>query len=259
MRAIYLPGMTGWKWVDTVLILYILLGILGVVGLVLLFLTACWLPVDPNRYYENDSRFYRVLINVIAAVACWGGGLRLHVTGTEKLPKGKRLLFVGNHVSNYDPIVTLYALHKWNIAFISKPSNFKLPWLGRFVRRCCFMDIDRENPRNAIHTINRAAELLKRQEVSVGVYPEGTRSKTGQLLPFHNGVFKVAQKAEADMAVVSVIGTEKVARNYPFRRTDVYLDVLEVLPSAELHKTKTEVIGARVAELLLQNKEKREG
>lgn len=239
------------------MIVYILLGILGFLGLLLLFLTACWLPIDPEKYYEADSRFYRGLINLIAAVACWGGGLRLHVTGMEKLPEGKRILFVGNHVSNYDPIATMYAFQKWNPAFISKASNFKLPWVGRFVRRCCFMDIDRENPRNAIVTINRAAELLRNQEVSIGVYPEGTRSKTGQLLPFHNGVFKIAQKAQADMAVVSVIGTENVAKNFPLHRTDVYLDVLEVIPANELHKTKTELIGARVVDLLEENKRKR--
>ncbi len=240
------------------LIVYILLGIVGVVGLLLLFLTACWLPIDPQKYYETDSRFYRFLINRIAGIACWGGGLRLHVTGMEKLPEGKKILFVGNHVSNYDPIATMYAFRKWRPAFISKASNFKLPWVGRFVRRCCFMDIDRENPRNAIVTINRAAELLKSQEVSIGVYPEGTRSKSGQLLPFHNGVFKIAQKAQADMAVVSIIGTEKIAKNFPFHRTDVYLDVLEVIPAQEIHKTKTEIIGARVAELLTENKNKRE-
>lgn len=240
------------------ILLYILLGVLGFVGLLLLLLTACWLPINPEKYYETDSSFYRWLINLIAAVACWGGGLRLHVTGMEKLPEGERILFVGNHVSNYDPIVTLHAFRKWNMAFISKASNFKLPWVGRFVRRCCFMDIDRENPRNAIGTINRAAELLKNQEVSIGVYPEGTRSKTGVLLPFHNGVFKIAQKAQADMAVVSVIGTENISKNYPFRRTDVYLDVLEVIPANELHKTKTEIIGARVVELLTENKRRRE-
>lgn len=240
------------------ILLYILLGVLGLVGLLLLFLTACWLPIDPEKYYETDSRFYRGLINRIAWVACWGGRVRLHVTGLEKLPEGKKLLFVGNHVSNYDPIVSMYAFRKWNPAYISKASNFKLPWVGRYVRRCCFMDIDRENPRNAIVTINRAAELLKNQEVSIGVYPEGTRSKSGQLLPFHNGVFKIAQKAQADMAVVSVIGTEHISKNYPFHRTDVYLDVLEVIPARELHKTKTERIGARVAELLTENKRKRE-
>lgn len=239
------------------IIVYILLAVLGLLTALVLFLTVCWLPISSDRYYDKDSKFYRFLIDLAAAVACYGAGIRLHVTGKEKIPKGKRLLFVGNHVSNYDPIITWHAFKEWKLSFISKASNFKIPWFGRYIRRCCFMDIDRENPRNAIVTINRAAELLKSQEVSVGVYPEGTRSKTAELLPFHNGVFKIAQKAEADMAVVSVIGTEKISKNFPLRRTDVYLDVLEVIPAHELHKVKTEVIGSRVEALLTENKRRR--
>lgn len=238
--------------------LYILLAILGLAVTVVLFLTLCWLPVSPNKYYENDSRFYRFLINLAAAVACWGGLIRLHVTGREKLPRDKRILYVGNHVSNYDPIVTWHAFPEAKLSFISKASNFKLPWFGRFIRRCCFMDIDRENPRNAIVTINRAAELLKRQEVSIGVYPEGTRSKSAELLPFHNGVFKIAQKANVDIAVVSLTGTEKIHCNYPFRRTDVFVDVLDVIPAEQIRGVKTEMIGSRVEALLRENKRKRE-
>ena len=116
------------------------------------------------------------------------------------------------------------------------------------------MPIDRENPRNAIVTINRAAKLLKKQEVSVGIYPEGTRSKSGELLPFHNGVFKIAQKANAPIAVLSVNGTERIAKNIPFRKTDVYLDVLEVIPAEDVAATKTEILGQRVREKLEQNR-----
>lgn len=224
----------------------------------ILFLTVCMLPVSPDRYYESDSKFYRFLINIAAAIACWGARIRIHVTGKEQLPMDKRILYVGNHVSNYDPIITWHAFPKAKLSFISKASNFKIPWFGRFIRRCCFMDIDRENPRNAIVSINRAAELLKRQEVSIGVYPEGTRSKSAELLPFHNGVFKIAQKAAVDIAVVSLIGTEKIHKNYPLRKTDVYLDVLEIIPASEIRGVKTEVIGARVEALLRENKRKRE-
>lgn len=224
----------------------------------IIFLTVCMLPISPDRYYESDSKFYRFLINIAAAIACWGARIRIHVTGKELLPMDKRILYVGNHVSNYDPIITWHAFPQAKLSFISKASNFKIPWFGRFIRRCCFMDIDRENPRNAIVSINRAAELLKRQEVSIGVYPEGTRSKSAELLPFHNGVFKIAQKAAVDIAVVSLIGTEKIHKNYPLRKTDVYLDVLEIIPATEIHGVKTEVIGARVEALLRENKRKRE-
>lgn len=239
-------------------VVYILLGVLAVVAFILLFLTVCIIPVSTSKYYERDSRFYRVLINIAAALGCWGGRLRLHITGKEKLPKDRRILYVGNHVSNFDPVIMLHAFPKAKLAYISKLSNFKIPWFGRYIRRCCFMDIDRENPRNAIVTINRAAELLKNQEVSIGVYPEGTRSKTAELLPFHNGVFKIAQKANVDIAVVSLIGTEKIHENFPWCRTDVYVDVLHIIPADQIKGVKTDVIGNQVADLLRDNQRKRE-
>jgi 1-acyl-sn-glycerol-3-phosphate acyltransferase len=239
-------------------ILYILLSFLAALAALVLFLTICMLFVSPTKYYEKDSEFYRFLIDLAAAVGCWGARLRLHITGSELLPTDRKILYVGNHVSNYDPIITWHAFPKAKLSFISKKSNFKIPWFGRFIRRCCFMDIDRENPRNAIVTINRAAELLKNQEVSIGVYPEGTRSKSAELLPFHNGVFKIAQKANVDIAVVSLTGTEKIHKNFPLRRTDVYVDVLEIIPADEIKGVKTEIIGSRIEELLRDNKRKRE-
>lgn len=184
--------------------------------------------------------------------------IRVHVSGIEKIPKNTKVLFVSNHRSNFDPIITWYILKKWKIAFVSKPSNFKIPFFGRIIRKCCFMPIDRENPRNAIVTINKAAKLLKKQEVSIGIYPEGTRSKNGQLLPFHNGVFKIAQKAEAAIVVLCVTGTEKISKRTPFRRTDVYLDVLEVFSAQGIKETKTEMIGTAVRRLLEINTEKRD-
>jgi 1-acyl-sn-glycerol-3-phosphate acyltransferase len=245
------------KELVVLLFLYIFGGIIGAIAVLLLFLTICMLFVSPDRYYEKDSRFYRFLIDLAAAVACLGGRLRLHITGADLLPKNKRILYVGNHVSNYDPIVTWHAFPFAKLSYISKASNFKIPWFGRFIRRCCFMDIDRENPRNAIVTINRAADLLKNQEVSVGVYPEGTRSKSTELLPFHNGVFKIAQKANSDIAVISLTGTENIHKNFPWRRTDVYVDVLEIIPADEIKGVKTDVIGSRVEALLRENKRKR--
>ena len=240
------------------ILLYILGILLGLFALYVLFLGACALLVDPKKEYEKNSPYYRFLLDSVTAAAMKLLRIRVHVSGIEKIPKDTKVLFVSNHRSNFDPIVTWYALKKWKIAFVSKPSNFKIPFFGRIIRKCCFMPIDRENPRNAIVTINKAAKLLKKQEVSIGIYPEGTRSKNGQLLPFHNGVFKIAQKAEAAMVVLCVTGTEKISKRTPFRRTDVYLDVLEVFSAQGIKETKTEMIGTAVRRLIEINTEKRE-
>lgn len=235
---------------------YILLAVVGAVVLLVLFLLLCAMGVSTKKIYTNESRFYRGLVNCITGVIMKLGRVKLHVTGQEKLLEGKKLLFVGNHLSNFDPMVTFYAFRPWRISYIAKASIINMPLFGRFIRRCCFMVIDRENPRNAIVTINKAAELLKNQEVSIGVYPEGTRSPTGELLPFHNGVFKIAQKADADIAVVSLAATEMIAKNFPKRRTHVYIDVLDVIPADQLVK-KTDVIGGHIAEMLNAHKRKR--
>ena len=237
------------------ILLYILGALLGVFLLYVLLLGVCSLLVDPEKEYNKNSSFYRFLLDSATAAAIKLCRIRLHVSGMEKIPKDTKLLFVSNHRSNFDPLITWYALKKWKLAFISKPENFKIPFFGRIIRRCCFLPIDRENPRKAIVTINRAAKLLKKQEVSIGVYPEGTRSKTCELLPFHNGVFKIAQKADVPIVVLSITGTEKIAKATPFRRTDVYLDVLEVMSAEFVKENSTAAIGDQVQQLLLAHLE----
>ena len=240
------------------IILYLLGALLGLLLLYILFLGICALLVDPGKDYGRSSAFYRFLLESATTAAVKLLRIRVHLSGEEKLPKDQKLLFVCNHRSNFDPILTWYALKPWKIAFVSKPSNFKIPFFGRIIRKCCFLPIDRENPRNAIATIHKAADLLKRQEVSIGIYPEGTRSKSCQLLPFRNGVFKIAQNAGASVVVLTITGTENISKRTPFRSTDVYLDVLEVLEGEQIQNTQTVQIGTYVRRFMENNIRKRE-
>lgn len=219
-------------------------GIAILIGVV--FLAICAFCVNPKKIYENDSKFYRYVSEQLNRSVLRFLRVRIHVRGIEKVPKDAKLLFTGNHRSNFDPMVTWRVFAENSPAFISKRSNFKIPIVGRFIRRCCFLEIDRKNPKNAIKTINQAADLIKRQEVSIGVYSEGTRSKNCELLEFHNGVFKIAQKGDAPIVVLAIRGTEHIHKNAPFRKTDVYLDVAEVIPANDVNYMKTAEIGNRV-------------
>ena len=236
----------------------ILLSILAVCLLYIIFLGICTMLVNPKKEYEHYSTFYHIVLKSVAFLMVHLLRIKVHVTGLEKIPADAKPLFVCNHRSNFDPIVTWHILNKWKLAFVSKPSNFKIPFLGRIVRKVCFLPIDRENPRNAIVTINKAAALIRNNEASVGIYPEGTRSKQCVLLPFHNGVFKIAQKADAPIVVMTVVGTEKIHKRTPFRRTHVYLDILDVISAENAKANKTEVIGTTVRELMENNIEKRD-
>lgn len=241
----------------------VILKILALLGILflgyVLFLFICSLFVDPKKEYEKHSRFYRFLLCSASSAALKLLRIKVHTSGLENIPTNVKPLFVGNHRSNFDPIIQWVALKKWDIAFISKASNFKIPIFGRFIRKCCFMAIDRESPRKAINTINKASKLLKAGEVSIGIYPEGTRSKSGELLPFHNGVFKIAQKAEKPIVVLSITGTEKIARNLlKLKASHVYLDVLDVMPSDDVKRQKTDQIGAHIRKIIIE-KQKTKG
>lgn len=220
----------------------------GIAAYLLLLLVAALL-VDPQKDYEAHSRFYRKLLNGATAIAVKLCRLNIHVSGSEKIPDGKQMLFVCNHRSKFDPIITWHALKSKDIAFISKPENFSIPVFGRLIRRCCFLPIDRKNPRNAIKTIHKAAKLIQTDQVSIGVYPEGTRGTNSELLPFHNGVFKIAQKANVPIVVLAVSGTDAIHQNYPFRTSHIYLDVLDVIAPTELG-CSTAVIGQQVRDLM---------
>ncbi len=236
-------------------ILWTILGILGgILSLVVLYMIICLvaaLAVDKTKDYDHYSPFYRTLVNIAAALCVWLPRVKVHVTGLEKLNQNRRLLFVCNHRSNFDPILTYHAISQFRLAFISKPENFHIPIYGRLVQRCCFLPIDRENPRNAIRTIQKSAALLEKGEHCVAVYPEGTRSKSGEMLPFHNGVFKIAQKAQTPIVVLTIRGTEAIRKNAPWRTSHVYLDVVDVIPPEEVCASKTDVLGERVKSAML--------
>lgn len=235
------------------IVLWIVSIILGLALLYFLIPGFFALFVNPKKNYTNDSKLFRTILNAVSVIALKIMRVKIQVSGEEKLPHGQKLLFVGNHRSNFDPIITWYSLRDWKIAYISKASNFKIPIFGRIIRRCCFMAIDRESPRKAINTINQASELLKSKEVSVGVYPEGTRSKNGELLPFHNGVLRVAQKANASIAVVILKGTEKIHKNYPFHRTYVEMTIAEVIPSEQVSSIRSAELGDKVRNIIENN------
>ncbi len=234
------------------ILLWVLLGLVGLLLAYVMLIIISSLFVNTKKEYQRESRYFRFLLNSSTWLASKILRIKLHVTGMEKLPKG-RFLMVSNHRSKFDPILSWLVFDKCQIAFISKPENFKVPVYGRIIHRLCFMAIDRENPRNAVKTINRAVDLLNRDVACVAVYPEGTRNFEEGLLPFHNAMFKIAQKANVPVVVVTVRNTYDIQKNYPLHRSHVYVDVVEVLSAEEVKAVKTAALGDKVRDLMLEN------
>lgn len=233
-------------------ILYIVGALLAPVVGYILFLAVCALLVDPKKEYKTHSRFYRSVLNGATAMGLKLCRIKYKVTGMEKIPQEGRFMLVSNHRSKFDPLVTWHLLNQYDLAFISKSSNFKVFIFGRLIRRCCFMAIDRKNAHNAYGTVQDATDLLLTDQTSVAVYPEGTRNwrPDHRLLPFHSGLFMIAQNAHVPVVVLTVRHTEKVVKNFPWKRTYIEFDILETLSTDYVENTPRAQISQHVKELM---------
>ena len=193
----------------------------------------------PDWPIEKQSGFCRRLCSAAAQWICGWAGMKVTLRGMEKLPHDRRFLFVCNHRSGFDPLLVMGRLDSYNISFVFKPSILKIPLVAPTAIPAGYLPIDRENNRAALKTILAAADYLKRGICSIGIYPEGTRSRDGSLGAFHAGSFKIAQKAGAPVAICCVRGTENVARLPLIARTRVELEVLEVLDAETVKAMKT--------------------
>lgn len=251
LLCLFCDILDGWKdfWVPIVMALGFFIGI---VVLYLLFLIIVSLFLDKNKPCDRPSRFCKFMVDHTVDSVLKLMRVKVEVNGIEKIPTDRRFLLVSNHRSGLDPLVCISQLMEYNIAFVSKPENFKIPIAGRFVSRCCYMTIDRENARNAMKTLHRATEYVKNDTVSVGIYPEGTRSKTGELLEFKDGIFYVAKKASCPVVVLTVQNTEKILKNFPIKSTKVKLDVLAVLEPESFETKSTHEISEETRQMMLE-------
>jgi 1-acyl-sn-glycerol-3-phosphate acyltransferase len=131
-------------------------------------------------------------------------GIRFKVAGRENVPQGRAAVYCANHQSNVDPPVLYRAVHP-RLHVLYKQEIDRIPLLARAFRMAGFIPIDRHNKESALRSIEAGASSL-RSGHSFLIFPEGTRSKTDQLLPFKKGGFRMAIKAGAPIVPVAISG-----------------------------------------------------
>lgn len=208
--------------------------------------------VDMDKPQAHDSRFYRGVMQVYIDALMRLLRVRVHAAGLEKVPAQGRFVLVCNHLFIADPCVLLHCFPKEQLAFITKQENQQLFLVGKIMHKILCQPIDRENDRAALKTILKCIQLLKDDEVSIGVFPEGYTSKDGKLHHFRSGVFKIAQKASVPIVVCTIRNTRQIFRNLTHgKRTDVELHLVDVIPAEDLKGKTTVDIANQVYEMMI--------
>lgn len=147
--------------------------------------------------YGRFARFWGRLGLVLA-------GVRVAVSGAEQLPDGP-VIVMSNHASNFD-ILVLQGYFPRQLSWIAKKELFNIPVFGWSMRRGGYIPLDRGDGRQALKSMDDAARQI-REGSSVIIFPEGTRTRDGQLLPFKRGGFLLAMKAGVPVVPVSIAGS----------------------------------------------------
>lgn len=188
-------------------------------------------------------------------VVIWLSGVKLTVIGEENVPADTAVLFIGNHRSYYDIVLT-YARCRSLTGYVAKKEMLKIPLLSRWMKFLHCLFLDRSDIREGLKTILEAIEKIK-SGISIMIFPEGTRNKNESetdLLPFHEGSFKIATKTGCPIIPISINHSSAIFEDHlPFiKRTQVIIEYGKPIYPKELSREEQKFLGKHVQGIILE-------
>lgn len=200
----------------------------------------------PKSKKKSDLRQLRV-VQWAFRVVLWISGVKVNVIGKENIPTDEAVLYIGNHRSIFDVVIT-YPECPGLTGYISKDAIRKVPFLRVFMRRLHCQFIVRDDLKQSLKVILDAIDLVK-NGISVCIFPEGTRCKEEDptaMLPFKDGSFKIASKTGCKIIPFAMQHTNEIFEDHlPWiKKKKITLVYGEPIIFSELEKEDQKNIGA---------------
>jgi len=225
------------------------LFLISIHGLFWSAVTLITLPFDRNFvFYFKVSKWFSGGILKIS-------GIKLNITGLENFLPDKTYVFVPNHSSQYDITSLQYSIPN-RMSMIFKKELARIPIFGWTLYLGPYIVIDRNSFSKSMQSIEEAKERMVKQNISVVVFAEGTRSKTGEIQPFKRGAFRLATKVGYPIIPVSISGSNKIMPKGSFKinpgTIDIHFDKPITPDGVESRSGEIELMN-RVREVVVQN------
>lgn len=179
-------------------------------------------------------------------------GTKTTVIGYENIPKDEPVLFVGNHKSYFDIIVS-YSRMPNLTGFVAKKEMNKALFVRVWMRYLHCLFLDRANIKEGLKTILKGIEEIK-SGISIAIFPEGTRNKNAEgMLPFKEGSFKFAEKTGCKIIPMVQNNTEAIMENQmpKLRKAHTVLEFCEPIDIKDLSKEDRKALGAYVQRIIV--------
>ncbi len=186
----------------------ILRGIFVLVAAIMLVGGCLFTILFARHILNKPASFCRKYPSIVSRLICRLAGVRVNIVNAQHLEPSQAYVFCGNHTSQFD-IFSFYGYIPHPVHGLGKQELFSIPIFGHAVRAVGHIPINRTNRREAMNSLIQAAEKIK-AGASVLIFPEGTRSKDGKLLPFKGGGMLLAIKAGVPIVPIAFQGSYEV-------------------------------------------------
>ncbi|MBQ7775371.1 MAG: 1-acyl-sn-glycerol-3-phosphate acyltransferase [Lachnospiraceae bacterium] len=213
-----------------------------------------WIIGKFNKDLHDRSSL--AIVNWAFRIVIFFAGTKVIVKGEENIPKDTPVLYVGNHRSFFDIILTYVRVPR-PTGYVSKKEMDRVPLLGIWMRHLHCLFLDRKDIKQGMKTILEAIEKAK-SGISICIFPEGTRNKTGgEMLPFHEGSFKIAEKANIPIIPMTLVNTEEIFENHlpKVKKTTVIIEYGKPIYMSEMERDERKRVGAYVRGLIAERYE----
>jgi len=160
-------------------------------------------------FFDRDRRKQNAVERAWGRALLAVSGVKVKVEGLEKIERDGSYIFVSNHLSYMDTPVALGNIPV-RFRFLAKRGLFQIPFLGWHLGRAGHIQVPREDARAAVKTMTLAAQVVRDEGISLLIFPEGGRSRTGEMRDFKEGAAFIAIKAGVPLVPMALKGTREV-------------------------------------------------